>query len=80
MKHLKIATCLNEAYEMKADQLYYSESKTMVISGTHNLDDGMVDFSIPMDMERQTFRYQEADNMHNEYKPKHVIGHKSPLS
>jgi len=66
---------LDHVYHKGVDQLYYPDSNTMVISGSHNINDAITDLTIPLNMLQQTKRYEEADNMYQKYKPSTIIAH-----
>ena len=59
--HITNKALLDTAYESGKDQIYNPETKTLVIAGTHNLQDVLTDIKdVPFFNIQNTKRYKEA--------------------
>jgi alpha-beta hydrolase superfamily lysophospholipase len=64
------------AYESGKNQIYDKDTQTLVISGTHNIQDVITDIKdVPTNNITNTDRYKEALKLFKQYQPKNIIGH-----
>lgn len=67
---------LDKAYKSGKNQIYDKASDTLVVSGTHNIQDILTDIKdVPTNNIVNTDRYKQAKQVYTKYHPSHLLGH-----